>query len=1842
MPAPDPNTRAHLEWLGFIQPNGLVVSAPALVKAGALLNRHDAEGQNRLAGCISERELHHQLGPEPCIRDFREFVTSVLGWGFSARGYAGTDDAPIPPELEVPLPDYGETLRPDFAVRERDPRNGASPWQLLVQVLDAGRDFDIPAIGGGTGSRLEASPQGRAERLLRGTGVPAGLLFNGTALRLVSAPRGESSGWMDFRVADMSRTAGRPLCSALRLLLSEQRLLALPRGQRLAALLEDSRKYQNEVSERLSEQVMHALYELLRGLQAAHDASGGGLLRDPLSPEGDRNDIYRGLLSVILRLVFLLYAEERGVLPENETFVRHYSLAGLYQRLREDAALHPDTMDQRFGAWAQLLVLFRLVHDGARDDRTGGAVSLPERRGALFDPDRFPFLEGRRAGAGAGARQRLERVRPPLISDGAVYRVLEKLLVLDGERISYRTLDVEQIGSVYETIMGFRMEIATGRSVAIKPAKKLGAPSTVDLDALLAQGTDSRAKWLQPRTDRNLTDTVAKGLRAAETVEDLHAALDRVLDKDATPDLVPAGALVLQPNEERRRSGSHYTPRELTEPIVRHTLAPILERLRGEDGRAPTPARILDIKVCDPAMGSGAFLVETCRQLADALIDAWGAHGEMPVIPPDEDEVIHARRLVARKCLYGVDRNPMAVDLAKVSLWLSTLARDHPLTFVDHAFRHGDSLVGLSRRQIEAFHWLRDAQRLQRGIEVGWVREHMAKATELRRRIREAGEAATDRELHDLWHDARDEIDVVRLYGDLALAAFFAEAKPKQRETKRLEFAGAVTRNEAIRYQSWLEEQRDADPPLAPFHWEVEFPEVFDRENPGFDAFVGNPPFLGGKRISTVLGNAYRDWLVELHEGANSNADIVAHFFRRAFSLIRFGGAFGLVATNTIAQGDTRSSGLRWICENGGEIFRATKRVKWPGDAAVVVSVLHVGRGASDDRVLDGTDVPEITAFLFHRGSHADPAPLRSNADKCFNGSFVLGMGFTFDDTDKKGIATPITEMHRLIGENPRNGECILPYIGGEEVNTAPTHAHHRYVINFRDWPLCRADRQTQASKTWNSRSADILSASGRRPEIVPAGTMPAPPEQPPLLGRATGSESRPTSPETGREAMRTPANRDRDDEAGDDRGSGDDVPVEMASWADATNAERRRWLQRGIVPSDYPEPVAADWPELLAIVENRVKPERDVQNRKALRERWWQYAEKRPALYDAITGLDRVLVNSQVSNNLQFAFLTANIVYAHTLYAFPFATYAAFCTLQSCPHEIWARFLGSSMKDDLRYTPSDCFETFPFPHGWETHRPLEAAGRAYYEHRAALMIRNDEGMTKTYNRFHDPYEDDADISRLRELHAAMDRAVLDAYGWIDIPTDCDFLLDYEIDEVTWGRKKKPYRYRWPDPVRDEVLARLLALNAERAAEEARLGATTDTSGGDSTLRPAQPQYSRASDSRTARNRPQNSNHSDILPVAETAAKMAMDAVSSTDRLPLLVKRSSRPVPSEIYPVLSKFTFERHRIYLRRLAGGGYPWTKDRVLTDYKFTNAFRAADRVSQYLIELVYSDPDVSEDTLFLRTLLFKIFNKIDTWKRIVGILGMPVASEFDYEACGNLLEKCRRERISIYSGAYIMPSGGHSGVPKHRMHLHLIRRMIDDNLPGRLGATESLAEAYDLLLAYPTLGPFLAFQYAVDLNYTTLMNHSERDFVVAGPGALDGLSKCFESLGDYSPEDTIMWLSDMQMEEFSRYNLDFDGLWGRPLQPIDVQNLLCEVSKYTRATHPDIKGRSGRKRIKQKFRMTGPLPEPLFPPKWGLRHRVAAWLEGTRGEDTEPVQTLRLASLAPTPARGSGVPD
>lgn len=344
----------------------------------------------------------------------------------------------------------------------------------------------------------------------------------------------------------------------------------------------------------------------------------------------------------------------------------------------------------------------------------------------------------------------------------------------------------------------------------------------------------------------------------------------------------------------------------------------------------------------------------------------------------------------------------------------------------------------------------------------------------------------------------------------------------------------------------------------------------------------------------------------------------------------------------------------------------------------------------------------------------------------------------------------------------------------------------------------------------------------------------------------------------------------------------------------------------------------------------------------------------------------------------------------------------------------------------------------------------------------------------------------------------------------------------------------------------------------------------------------------------------------------------------------------SRPRPSTLYPVLWQFAFERQRMYLRRLLGMPQPWSSDPVLTSYRFTNAFRAADRVSQHLIRLAYADREASRDTLFLRTILFKVFNRIDTWQALVQSLGLPVAERFDYVACDDFLTR-RRNTAPIYSAAYIMPSGPGSRIPKHRMHLRLIRDMLADGLPAKLEETRSLRHAYQLLRAWPTLGPFLAFQYAVDLNYTSLTSHLEQDFVVAGPGALDGLAKCFESTGELTPAETIVWLTERQDAEFQRYELPFSDLWGRPLQPVDVQNLLCEVSKYTRVAHPSVKGLSGRTRIKQRFAAAGPLPKPYFPPKWGLNRRVDDWLRehaamNERSQATQAVLPLADSDSGP----------
>ena len=1297
----DPN----LEWLGHVQPVGLVVAARVLNERGLVPAEQTRADTEEVLGLLTEEG--------PALTDPWRFAETILGW--PATHVAG---APGGPELDetisVYVPEAETHLRPDWAVAK--PGGG---WQILVQQLPLGVDPDKRGALEG----WEATPHQRLERLLRDTGTPTGLLLSDTSWRLVQAPKGETSGWLTFPLRPMGTVTGRPMLGGLKLLLGRTRLFTDAEPNRLPALLTESRAAQAAVSSDLAGQVLGALHELLRGLHAADQGNVARLAQTRPA------HVYEGLLTVLLRLIFLLYAEDRDLIPSRADgaarafYERGYGVRGLHARLQEDTARNPDTMDERYGAWGRLLALFRLVHSG---DGTGW---IRGRGGDLFDPTRFPFLQGQ--------ADAVDTFSVPRISDGTVRRVLDLLLVLNGERLSYRTLDVEQIGSVYEAVMGFTVQPAHGPVLAIKAGKHNRTPVFVELDALLAVKGKERVKRLKEdfaRSQLSKVQTVA--IEAARDVAAMAEALRSIVDERGSPGgaIAMDGTPLLQPTDERRKTGSHYTPRSLTEPIVRHALEPAFERI----GAKATPEEVLGLRVCDPAMGSGAFLVEACRQLASRLVAAWAVHpGSRPPIPADEDEDLLARRLVAQRCLYGVDRNPLAVDLARLSLWLATLARDHEFTFLDHALKSGDSLVGLTARQIGRLAW-RDDQADFSPFD-GFLRGRIADAVRARSEIQNAPDDI-ERAIQEQRHrHIEAQLDDIRLLGDAVIAAFFSADKPRARETARQQLGVWASLQPDVywpRFRAYVAGLCDGLHPVKPFHWPVEFPEVFSGKEPGFDAIVGNPPFAGKNTLINGNRAYFLDWLQTLHESAHGNADLVAHFFRRAFALLRPGGCLGLIATNTIGQGDTRESGLRAVIEAGGSIIRAIRRLAWPGEAAVVVSVVHMLRGEGPSPVLDGRTVQRISAYLVEGDLDSNPLPLTTNAGKAFQGMILLGLGFIFDDdAAAKGKASPVSEMHRLIAKEARNAERIFPYLGGEELNNDPRHAYRRWTIDFNDFPL---RRQTM-----------------------------------------------------------------------------------VKTWAEMTEQEQSHCRTRGVVPTDYPEAVANDWPDLLAIVERLVKPERVPQKRDALRERWWQFGEKRPGLRGAVAAQERMIVISMVSPHLSFVMQPTGPIYTLNVTVIPDTRFSKLAVLQSRAHETWARAFSSTLEDRIKYSPQDAFRTFGFPQNGDDQPNVGLCGQRYHDHRAALMIARNEGLTKTYNRFHDAGEHARDIQRLRDLHREMDVAVLRAYGWDDL---ADTSAPIFLDETNEDDHRYQGRLFWPAPFREAVLARLLALNAERAAEERRAG----------------------------------------------------------------------------------------------------------------------------------------------------------------------------------------------------------------------------------------------------------------------------------------------------------------------------------------------------------------------------------------------------------------------------------
>lgn len=1318
----DVTTRFHEHWLGLVQPvDGLVVSVPAL-NAAECMERQAPAVQGQLIDLCSE-----DAQGQPTIRDLWALFGELLQLSREAFDF----EADLHEDLSLYVPEGGQTIRPTAALRKLEGEDAGTEaeadavsmddstpasragqgYEMLLWELPTGLAFDKPETQTGP---WEYPPAAKFDRLLRECRVPIGLLCNGHAIRLCYAPHGESSGAMTFRIADMVQVGGRPILDAFCMLLSDHRWFGAAPEKRLPAILRDSRSRQADVTNALADQLFEALTILLQGFEAAAERDGDDLLREALRADDDH--LYNGLLTLLLRLVFVLYAEDRGLMPtEHETYGEHLSALALFEQLQGDHGRHPDTMSRRFGAYPRLVALFRAVFYGIRHED----MYMPPRAGVLFDPGVYPFLEG--WGGAAPPVQPGDRavVRVPSVSDEAIYRVLEKLLILGGQRLSYRALEVEQIGSVYEALMGYHVRRVGSASVCLRPTKVWVGTAEV-----LEHKAGQRAKWLAelglPKANAKRID---KALKDAKSEEAVREALEDFAVR-RIPTAQP-GQLVIQPGEERTRTSSHYTPRSLSEPIVKRTLEPLITAMGGE----PPSEKLLRLKICDPAMGSGAFLVAACRFLADQVVAAWTREGVLAQqAEAHEDPVMYARRLVAQRCLYGVDKNPFAVNLAKLALWLETLAKNEPFTFVDHALKCGDSLVGLSLDQIKRFEWTPDvtpeakakakkttpakktkAIGTQLGLFEGVLERALLHAHTARKRLLELAEDNADhRELgaekQRLYEDAELALERARMIGDVLIGAFFAEAKEKARAAELATRRGIV--------ETWLLRGTQAAPPaevmqwveesrrqVRPFHWPLEFPEVFwdDRPDPleedrmnraaWVDAFVGNPPFAGKNSVSQTNAPGYLDWLMTHHPDVKGkpNTDLCAYFFRRAAWLLGPHGTLGFVATNTIAQGDSRLMSIHYLVEHGAEIYSARTSFSWPGEAAVSASVVHVAQGtvcrSISRRILDGTQVSWINSRLKPKPERPEPRAIHAGNRKAFLGGKLVGVG----------LAVDLDEYERLVDHDDKNREILRPYLGGEEVNSSPRQTYNRYMIDFTDKSLEEAAR----------------------------------------------------------------------------------------------------------------------WPDLLRIAEERVRPTRMKDNRGTYKTYWWRPGESAGALYEALSGLERCLVSSAVTKHLCFSFQPTTYFFSQALVVFALDQFPDFVVLQSRVHESWARLLSSSMRNDLRYAASDCFDTFPFPN---VSSVLETVGERVYATRAAYMVDTDRGLTKTYNALKDPTCTDPRILELRDLHIEMDRAVLAAYGWSDIE------VPPYTDPVTPAEKHARQAFE------DEVLDRLFAVNAERAAEEARMG----------------------------------------------------------------------------------------------------------------------------------------------------------------------------------------------------------------------------------------------------------------------------------------------------------------------------------------------------------------------------------------------------------------------------------
>jgi len=1030
-------TRHHNDWLSLVPNSGPFLSLPVLSSAFPQgLDAHDADHARRLRMAFDEWD-DNQLGNRPDPGIHRAWIKFVLGETLGYEELLAEGQA-IPTTLKSEIAEYGETLRPDWIVN--DPATKKA--RLIVQVFPRSQSLTKPVAS----SRWKTSPDTRMMQLLHDTGIRLGIVTNGDHWMLVNAPKNETTGYASWYA---NLWLEEPVTQrAFRTLLGADRLFSVPENETLEALLDKSANDQQEVTDQLGYQVRKAVEVLIQALDKADQEHGRKLLADV-----EEKILYESALTVMMRLVFLFCAEERELLLlGDDLYDKNYAVSTLREQLRVTAdQFGEEILGLRYDAWTRLLTSFRAVYAGAKHDR----LKLPAYGGSLFNPDRFPFLEGRKL----GTSWKNTEATPLPVNNRTVLHLLEALQVLqtkvgqsiEARKISFRALDIEQIGHVYEGLLDHTARRATEPVLGLAGTRdKEPEIALAELEKIAVKGEKELLKFLKDNSGRSesaikkalnaeLDDHLASRFRTACQDSDLwkrvkpFAGLVRHDDMDY-PVVITKGSVFVTSGTDRRSSGTHYTPKSLTEPIVQYTLEPLVyvgpaEGLPKEEWKLRSAKELLALKICDMACGSGAFLVQACRYMAARLLEAWDAieranpstvrilpDGELSdahlaeqPIPLDPDErQTYALRIVAQRCLYGVDINPLAAEMAKLSLWLLTLAKDKPFEFLDHAIRCGDSLVGIhNTEQLRKFNL--DGKGEDNRLFLQFLDKQIKEAIALRRQITEIqANTVEDVEAQDrMLREANEKIDRLKCAADMLISAEFVPGSTADKRAARDDAAIKV----AVHFNdsdlvTFRRETQKAIGGQGTFHWPLEFPEVM-VERDGFDAVIGNPPFVGGRRIRSTSGGTYLDFLTtSLFSGSSGNADLCAFFFRRGHQLLREHGGFGLLATNTISQGDTRSSGLERLEQSGCSIFRAIQSRPWPGAANLEVAHVWVRRGHWYGAFyLDDSPANGITSYLTQPGSiSGTPFRLKANESKSFQGTIVLGMGFVLDPEDAQRL----------------------------------------------------------------------------------------------------------------------------------------------------------------------------------------------------------------------------------------------------------------------------------------------------------------------------------------------------------------------------------------------------------------------------------------------------------------------------------------------------------------------------------------------------------------------------------------------------------------------------------------------------------------------------------------------------------------------------------------------------------------------------------------------------------------------------------------------------------------------